>query len=164
MRYPTQLTFVMSTIALVAVAANFSGADVEISAKPTAATSSQLTVDKIETREITIRDSRGRSRATLGVDGGDVLRFVASSDEHEALWISVFPDGRAAILLRDHRGVNRVAISTREDGRPLITMHEDANILLRDARGRNRIVIGSDKEGEPHVRLNKTDFEPNLAQ
>lgn len=72
---------------------------------------------------------------------------------HHAFLLSVFPDGRVALLLRDHGGRNRVGLSIHGGGRPVVTLSENANIILRDDRGRNRAVLRVAEDGSPELVL-----------
>lgn len=93
-------------------------------------------------------------RANIGVDNANVLRFSAGSEKQSnAFVLSVFPDGTAALILRDAQGRNRIGIGIREDGRPVISMDEDANLIMRDNKGRNRVVLGASTEGGPRLTL-----------
>ncbi|HEX8200955.1 MAG TPA: hypothetical protein VF590_10730 [Isosphaeraceae bacterium] len=117
--------------------------------------------DRIEAKEIVLRDDAGRVRARLGVDGSDVVRFTASSAARtDAFLLSVFPDGRGALIFRDDRGRNRISLSVRDDGRPVLTLDEEATILLRDARGRNRAVLSVPEDGPPRLRLDDETLRP----
>jgi hypothetical protein len=129
--------------------------------RPAASEPSVGVFDRIEAKEIVLRDDAGRVRARIAVDGGDVLRFSASSGERaDAFLLSVFPDGRGALIFRDDRGRNRIAMSVRADGRPVLTLDEDANIILRDARGRNRAVLGVPDDGPPRLQLDDETLRP----
>ncbi len=110
--------------------------------------------DRIEAKEFVLRGNDGRTRARIGVDSSDVVRFSANSDtQSDAFLLSVFPDGRVALLLRDGDGKNRVGMSTHEGGRPVVTLSENANIILRDDRGRNRAVLRVSEDGSPELAL-----------
>lgn len=125
--------------------------------------------DRIEAKEFVLRDNDGRTRARIGIDGGDVVRFSASSDtQSDAFLLSVFPDGRVALLLRDDSGRNRVGMSLHEGGRPALTLSENANIILHDDRGRNRAVLRVAEDGSPELVLydekgRATRVTPELA-
>jgi len=70
---------------------------------------STLSVDRIEAKEIVIRDQSGAERASLGVGPDNVVTLVASSGKGRTdFMIRVFPDGRGALIFRDASGVNRV--------------------------------------------------------
>jgi hypothetical protein len=123
-------------------------------AREESGTSRFLAADRIEARELILRDGQGRSRASFFVDGGDVVRFQAGSAErNDALVISVFPDGRSALLLRDKSGRNRVTLHLHEDGRPTVALDHDATLILRDAAGRNRAVLSAHEESVPTIFL-----------
>lgn len=110
--------------------------------------------DRIEAKEFVLRGDDGRTRARIGVDNSDVVRFSANSDtQSDAFLLSVFPDGRVALLLRDDGGKNRVGMSIHEGGRPALTLSENANIILRDDRGRNRAVLRVAEDGSPELVL-----------
>lgn len=119
---------------------------------------SNLTVDRIDAREIVLRGEDGQVRATLGVDGGNVLRIKAGSGkQQERFVLSVFPDGRTALLMRDDRGRNRLTLAMREDGRPFISMTDNASLILHDDRGRNRAVLHSLTDADPELVLYDAD-------
>lgn len=119
---------------------------------------SSLTVDRVDAREIVLRGDDGRVRATLGVDGGNVLRIRASSDKQQDRFVlSVFPDGRTALLMKDDRGRNRLTLAMREDGRPFISMTDNASLILHDDRGRNRAVLHSLTDADPELVLYDAD-------
>lgn len=110
--------------------------------------------DRVEAKEFVLRDNDGRTRAKIGIDRGDVVRFSASSDtQSDAFLLSIFPDGRVALLLRDDGGRNRVGMSIHEGGRPALTLSENANIVLYDDRGRSRAVLRVAEDGSPELVL-----------
>ena len=93
----------------------------------------ELKADRVTVREFVVVGDDGRERATIEVDGGNVLRFRAGSqgtDDRFAL--SVFPDGRAALLFKDDRGVNRLVLRIDADGEPRVTI--DDQVLQPDGR------------------------------
>lgn len=122
--------------------------------KASEATFETINVDKIKVSEFTVTDENGTARATINVDGGNVLRFRAGSNEtDERFVLSVFPDGRAALLMKDDRGRNRVAIAIAEDGRPFINLSDDPSIIFDDSHSRNRLVMQLEQHGQPVIRL-----------
>lgn len=122
--------------------------------KASDATFETIKVDKINVSEFTVSDADGIARATINVDGGNVLRFRAGSEKtNESFILSVFPDGRAAFLLKDDRGRNRIAIAIAEDGRPFVNLTDNPSITLDDSHSRNRLVMRLDEHGKPTIRL-----------
>jgi hypothetical protein len=109
---------------------------------------------RVEVREFALVDGEGHERASLNIDGGDVVRLRIGSDKgRETCLLSVFPDGRAAFLLKDDRNRNRATIAVAEDGRPFLSLDECGAITLDDERGRHRLVFRVDDGGEPAVTI-----------
>lgn len=122
-------------------------------------------LDRIEVREIVLRDTKDRPRATIGFDKQDVLRFSAAADNlQDRFLLSVFPDGRAALIFRDARGRNRIGLSIGEDGRPVMTLDDNATIILHDDRGRNRAVLRTAEDGSPQLSLYDDKMKATVIQ
>ncbi len=121
--------------------------------KPAAAPNNAV-FDTVEATAFVLRDKKGARRATITTDSADVVRFAIGTQKNSGVFLlSVFPDGRAALILRDDRGRNRASMAIRADGSPAVSLSENANLILQDARGRNRAVLRMPAEGEPQLLL-----------
>ena len=126
----------------------------------------EIVADRVEASEFVLRGPDSQVRMRIGVDDQGVVRVSATSKERpDAFLLSVFPDGRGALLFRDSRGRNRLGLSIREDGRTTLTLSENANIILHDEKGRNRAVVRVPDEEFPRLmlyneRMQGTVFKP----
>jgi hypothetical protein len=109
---------------------------------------------RVEVREFALVDNDGRERASLNIDGSNTVRFRVGSDKSsESLLVSVFPDGRAALLMKDDRGRNRATMAIAEDGRPFMSLDERGAFCLDDERGQHQLVLRVHDNGKPEVWL-----------
>lgn len=109
---------------------------------------------RVEVREFALVDDDGQERASIGIDGSDTVRFRIGSDKSsETLLLSVFPDGRAALLMKDGRGRNRATMAIAEDGRPFMSLDERGAFCLDDERGQHQLVLRVHDDGKPEVWL-----------
>jgi len=107
---------------------------------------------RVEVREFALVDDDGRERASMSVDGSDTVRFRIGSDKSsETLLLSVFPDGRAALLMKDNRNRNRATMAIAEDGRPFMSLDERGAFCLDDERGQHQLVLRVHDDGKPEV-------------
>ena len=110
--------------------------------------------NRIEVREFALVDDEGQERASIGIDGSDTVRFRIGSDKSsESLLVSVFPDGRTALLMKDGRGRNRATMAIAEDGRPFMSLDERGAFCLDDERGQHQLVLRVHDDGKPEVWL-----------
>ena len=115
---------------------------------------SHAAFETVTARQFVLMDDAGQSRGSLAIDTDDVVRVrLGNSDNNGVFVLSVFPDGRAALILRDRGNRNRIGMSIHDGGRPLLSLTENANIILRDERGRNRAVLRVPTNGVPELRL-----------
>ncbi len=109
---------------------------------------------RVEVREFALVDDDGQERASIGIDGGDVVRFrIGSEKSSESLLLSVFPDGRTALLMKDARGRNRATMAIGDDGRPFMSLDERGAFCLDDERGQHQLVLRVHDDGKPEVWL-----------
>ena len=113
---------------------------------------SHAAFETVTARQFVLMDEAGQSRGRIAIDTNDVVR-LGSSHNDGIFVLSVFPDGRAALILRDRGNRNRIGMSIHDGGRPLLSLTENANIILRDERGRNRAVLRVPTNGVPELRL-----------
>lgn len=107
---------------------------------------------RLEAREFFLIDDDGRERASLIVDSGNVLRFKAGSERtSDSFLLSVFPDGRTALLMKDARGRNRATMAIAEDGRPFMSLDERGAFCLDDERGQHQLVLRVHDDGQPEL-------------
>lgn len=110
--------------------------------------------ETVTAKELVLKDDKGDTRGSLAIDADDVVRVQLGSSHNDGVFVlSVFPDGRAALILRDRGNRNRIGMSIQDGGRPLLSLTENANIILRDERGRNRAVLRVPTNGTPELRL-----------
>ena len=108
--------------------------------------------DTVEANRFVLKDDKGVARAVMEIDTNNVARMRMGRKEGQNVFLlSVFPDGRAALILRDDRGRNRIAMSIRKDGWPALSLTENANILLKDDRGRLRTALRMPNDGNPRL-------------
>ena len=108
----------------------------------------------VSAKSFLLQDGYGSTRASLAIDGGDVVRMtIGNRDQGEVFLLSVFPDGRAALLLKDGHGQTRLGLSIQEDGRPVMKMSDGAAVILQDDRFRNRAVLNVHSNGTPALTL-----------
>lgn len=110
--------------------------------------------DRIETREFHLVDNEGKSRLEAQVDRDGVTRVkIGNGTEGSRMMISVFPDNRLALLLQDTPQSNRIGLSLRDNGRPAISLDDNASLIMTDRRGRNRAVLRVSQNGDPSLRF-----------
>lgn len=113
-----------------------------------------LKLNSLEVKEFTLVDSAGEPRVEMSVDGGGITRFrMGGKRSRESILISAFPNGQAAILLRDGSGSNRVSMYINEEGRPSLRLDENGAITLTDERRVNMATLKVDAQGTPSLDL-----------
>lgn len=114
---------------------------------------------RVVASEFVLVDDRGRLRAQIGIDGSDVVRLrIGSEKTSESVVLSVFPNGRAAFLMKDDRGRNRATLAIAEDGRPFMSLDDRGSFCLDDARGQHRLVLRAHDDGKPEIWMDGATF------
>lgn len=121
---------------------------------PASTLPSHATFETVAARQFVLKDETSRTRGSLVIDTNDVVRVRLGNSHNGGVFVlSIFPDGRAALILRDDRSRNRISMFLADGGRPVLRLHEHANIILTDERGRNRAVLRVPTNGVPELRL-----------
>ena len=97
----------------------------------------------IVARSITLKDSKGKTRIYMGVDGATAYSTICLfGDRGRSIELSVNPEG--GLYIRLHDGTDKIVAALG------ITSNDRVGLCLYDHRSGTRTYFGSDKAGLPH--------------